>query len=216
MHSLLCSNLARKPVLTCCNANDHSRLNGSFLMIAPCLIARFHGGAANDSTPYAPPELQVQRRPGSDSLRIHVGALLAGSHITKQSATCGQASPLIACCSARGFMHVRHALRIRCTTTGCLLWSPCRCSLAACLQTIMSSLLASMHLQQLHAIHTDQSILNGTVCAQVGGKVGYAETGLLLDIALNRPDLDAVIAAGIQEASALEAAEFALYVGGAS
>ena len=49
---------------------------------------------------------------------------------------------------------------------------------------------------------------------QVGGKVGYLETGLLLDIAPHRPDLDGVIADGIREASALGADEIGLYVGG--
>ena len=40
------------------------------------------------------------------------------------------------------------------------------------------------------------------------------ETGLLLDIAPHRPDLDAVIADGIREASVLGANEVGLYVGG--
>ena len=75
-------------------------------------------------------------------------------------------------------------------------WPPCTCS-------------------SDNIILTDQGIVSSVFWAQVGGKVGYVETGLLLDIAPNRPDLDAVIAAGIQEASTLGAAEVALYVGGA-
>ena len=58
--------------------------------------------------------------------------------------------------------------------------------------------------------------MNALLLWQVGGKVGYVETGLLLDIVPNRPDLDAVIATGIQEAAALGAADLALYVGGAA
>ena len=57
-------------------------------------------------------------------------------------------------------------------------------------------------------------IKNAILSDQVGGKVGYMESGLLLDIAPNRPNLDAVINAGIQAASALGATEVGLYVGG--